>query len=570
MGETDMKKPPNLIYGVEEKPPLLVTAFNGAQHVALIAINFVYPLVIFRAAGTPIALVGDMLSVGILVLGIGTVLQARRLGPMGSGYMCPATFTATYLAPSLVAARIGGLPLLFGMTACAGLFEAAIAPLLNRMRSIFPPEVSGLVILLIGLSAGISGVRLMLAPNAPPVTDSEWAVIAITLAAMVSLNVWGKGLARMLCALIGVVVGYIAAATAGLLAGSFSAVLDAPWIGLPLPHHLAWSFDPALIAPFAITAVAAALKAAGTIAVCQRMNDADWVRPEMKTTVGGVLADGVSTAVAGAFGAVGTNTSTPAVGLASATGVGSRQVAYAASIIFVMLSFFPKLSALLAIMPRAVMVPAVLFAATFIIINGIQVIASRLLDVRRSLVIGLAMVAGASADIFPTLATSAPKAIAPLVGSSLAFGTVIALLLNLIFRLGVTRKAGFTIAEPDAASQATEEFFAKQGGAWGARPDIIKRATFAVVQLAEAVFENCEPQGPIAVTATFDEFNLDVRIGYAGALLEFPDRRPTDTEIRESDDGVRRLAGFMLRHSADRVRADRAGAQSAALFHFNH
>src|SRR5262249_41156260 len=157
---------------------------------------------------------------------------------------------------------------------------------------------------------------------------------------------------------------------------------------------------------------------------------------------------------------------------------GSRQVACAAGVIFVLLSFVPKLSALLAIMPRAVMAPALLFASTFIIINGVQVIASRLLDVRRSLVIGLSMVAGASADIFPAIAPAARNAVAPLVGSSPASGTVIALALNLLFRIGVRRKAGFTIASVATGSQQTEEFFARQGGAWGARPDIIRRATF--------------------------------------------------------------------------------------------
>ncbi len=290
----------------------------------------------------------------------------------------------------------------------------------------------------------------------------------------------------------------------------------------------------------------------------------------MRITVRAVGADGVSTAVAGLFGAFGTNTSTPAVGLAQATGVGSRSVAYAAAVIFILLSFVPKLSALLAIMPRAVMVPALLYASTFIIINGNQVIASRLLDVRRSIVIGLAMVAGAAAEIFPGLAASAPKAIAPLVGSSLAFGTVIALLLNFVFRIGIRRRASFAIEDAAAGPQKAEEFFASQGGAWGARPDIIKRATFAVVQFAEAVAENCEQHGPIAVTASFDEFNLDVRIEYAGALLEFPDHRPSDHEIRESEDGVRRLAGFMLRHNADRVRAEAASGQSVAVFHFDH
>src|SRR5215472_7801611 len=169
-----MKKPHTLIYGVEETPPPLDTIFNGVQQVGVIAINFIYPLLIFRAAGASLDVIGSLLSTGMLVLAIGTFLQAYRLGPIGSGYMCPSTFTATYLAPSLLAARVGGLPLLFGMTLFAGALETALAPLLNRLRAIFPPEISGLVILLIGLSVGTSGLRLMLGAGAASASDAEW------------------------------------------------------------------------------------------------------------------------------------------------------------------------------------------------------------------------------------------------------------------------------------------------------------------------------------------------------------------------------------------------------------
>src|SRR5690348_324742 len=240
---TTMKKPVNLIFGLEETPPPLVTAFNAVQHVGLIAINFIYPVVVFRAAGASLEVSAALLSTGILVLGIGTFLQAYRLGPMGSGYMCPCTFSATYLAPSLLAGRIGGLPLIFGMTLFAGALEAAVAPLLSRLRAIFPPEISGLVILMIGLSVGTSGLRLMLGAKAEPVSPDEWEVAALTLATMVALNVWGTSTLRMLCALIGLAVGYVAAAFAGLFAKTFVAVHDAPWLGIPLPVHLSWSFD---------------------------------------------------------------------------------------------------------------------------------------------------------------------------------------------------------------------------------------------------------------------------------------------------------------------------------------
>ncbi|HLH91660.1 MAG TPA: solute carrier family 23 protein [Xanthobacteraceae bacterium] len=565
-----MKKPATLIYGLEEMPPPFITISNGIQHVGLIAINLVFPLLVFRAAGTPLDLIGGLLSSGLVVLGIGTFLQAYRLGPIGSGYMCPSTFTATYLAPSLLAAKIGGLPLVFGMTLFSGVLEAAIAPLLNRLRAIFPPEISGLVILLIGMSIGTSGLRLVLAPGAEPLSGAEWLVAGATLVTMVGLNVWGVGTLRMLCALIGLVIGYIAAGFAGLFGTTFVAVHDADWIGFPIPAHLAWAFDATMIAPFAIASVAAALKAAGTIALCQRMNDADWVRPEMGSTTRGVLADGAATAVAGLMGAVGTNTSTPGVGLAAAIGVGSRPVAYAVAVLFVLLAFFPKLTALLAIMPRAVMVSALLFTATFIIINGIQVISSRLLDARRSMIIGFSMVAGISVDIFPSLSAAAPKMFMPVVGSPLVFGTVIALGLNLLFRIGVRRTVNLTLDQPEGAHQRIDDFFVRQGAAWGARPDVIKRAIFGVTQLVDAVDENCRKEGPMTVTASFDEFNLDIRLAYQGALLEFPEQRPSADDIRAGLEGMRRLAGFMLRRNADRIASERAGDRVVVHFHFDH
>jgi NCS2 family nucleobase:cation symporter-2 len=87
--------------------------------------------------------------------------------------MCPTTFTATYLSPSLLAATTGGLPLGFGMTMFAGALEAALAPLLQRLRSIFPPEISGVVIFMVGMSAGLAGLRSLLGVQAAPVVPAE-------------------------------------------------------------------------------------------------------------------------------------------------------------------------------------------------------------------------------------------------------------------------------------------------------------------------------------------------------------------------------------------------------------
>src|SRR6185312_7108650 len=114
-------------------------------------------------------------------LGVATFVQSFRLGPIGSGFMCPATCTATYLSPSLLAAKSGGLALVFGMTIFAGLVEAALAPFLRRLRAIFPSEISGIVIFIIGLTGGIAGLRSTLGASAAPVLPVEWIVGCLTL-----------------------------------------------------------------------------------------------------------------------------------------------------------------------------------------------------------------------------------------------------------------------------------------------------------------------------------------------------------------------------------------------------
>jgi xanthine permease XanP len=564
------KKPTGLIYGLDETPPPVIIALNGIQHVGLIAINLVYPVLIFRAAGVPADAIANFLALGMLVLGIATFLQVRPIGPVGTGFMCPATFTATYFVPSLLAAKIGGAPLVFGMTIFAGLLETVLAPMLNRLRAIFPPEISGLVIVMIGISAAVSSLRSIFGPSAEPVSMAEWWVAGTTLIAMAVLNVWGKGPLRMLCALIGLIVGYIAAAIAQLIGPEMATVSSASWIGLPHTSDLAWSFDLAVALPFAIAAVAAAMKAAGTITMCQRINDANWVRTDMTSVTRGVMADGLSTVISGAAGGTGTNTSTPAVGLSQATGVTSRVVAYAVGAIFILLAVFPKLTALLAVMPRAVMLPALLFTITFILINGLQVVTSRLFDVRRTLVIGLALITGVSIEAFPGITAAAPPWLAPIIGSSLVSATIVALALNLVFRIGVRKTARLTLAHGEVDHQKIEAFFEAQTATWGARPDVAKRATFGVLQLIDVVTEDFWTSGPLTIEASFDEFNLDVRVIYRGEAPPLPDRRPSNEEVMESAQGARLLAGFILRRNADRVRADMHNDMARVHFHFDH
>jgi NCS2 family nucleobase:cation symporter-2 len=221
-------------------------------------------------------------------------------------------------------------------------------------------------------------------------------------------------------------------------------------------------------------------------------------------------------------------------------------------------------------MPRPVMGAALVFAACFILINGLQVITSRLLDARRTLTVGLGLTAGITVEVIPAIAAGAPGWVTPLVGSSLVFGTLIALAFNLIFRIGVRRSVEIALRADAYDPAKVEEFLRRNGARWGARPDIVNRAVFGAGQLIEAVIDHGEAAGGLELQARFDEFDFDLRLSYLGTPLELPEQRPGTQEIRDTDAGAMRLAGFLLRRNADRVRVEQNGASVVIWFHFDH
>ena len=569
-----MRRPSSVIYGVDDRPPAILTGVSGLQHVALMSIFLLFPVLVAKASGSTPEVAAAMVSLALIAMAVGTILQVIPIGPFGSGYLCQPIPSIVYLVPSLLAAKQGGLALVFGMTIAAGVVEIVLSRILRRLRPVFPPEIIGLVILLVGIATGMIGLRIVFGETRGPaaqVDPGEFFIGALSLGLMVGLNVWGSRYLRIFCVLIGMAAGYAAAALLGSLSQpDMESIARAQLLALPQLGHVSWAFDSAFAVSFLVAAVAATLKVIGDVTAAQKANDAEWIRADMRTVGRGVLSDGLGTVFAGAIGVPGLNSCTPSVGLATATGVLSRSVAYPVAAILFLLAFFPKLGALFYLMPRMVIASAMVFSSTFIIVNGLQVMTSRLLDARKTLVIGLALLAALAVDAQPAVVALLPPAWRPVLGTSLVLGTLLALGLNLVFRVGMRRLQSLEIAPGAAQAERIEEFLHASGEKWGARADVIERAKFNLVQSIETIMEGCDPEGPLQVEATFDEFNLDLRVSYVGPMLELPERRPTNEEIMETEEGHRRLAGFMLRRFADRVSSTHRAGRSTVTFHFDH
>ena len=252
----------------------------------------------------------------LLAGGIATILQALNRRGIGSGYFAPAVCEPAYITASLLAAKMGGLPLVFGMTALSGLFEIAVSRVVQRLRFIFTPEVTGLVVAMVGVSIIPVAVPnfLGLKEGHSTIDPTVLLVSLITLGTMVSITIWSGGKTKLYSVLIGMIVGYAASYLFGLLGPEqVQRVLNAPLVALPNFSALGWSFDLSLIIPFAISSLCASVKTLGNITTCQKINDLDWKRPEMQSIKRGLLSDGMSMSLSGLLGGMGASLQPPAI-----------------------------------------------------------------------------------------------------------------------------------------------------------------------------------------------------------------------------------------------------------------
>jgi NCS2 family nucleobase:cation symporter-2 len=567
------KKPANLIYSVDEKPPLSTLLLLGLQHVSVLSVGWIFVVVIVTGIGGTSEQAKNVIQISMIVSGIATILQARTKGPVGSGYLCPMSCGPAYIAASISAGKVGGLPLVFGSVIVSGVFEALLSRVMQRLRALFPPEVTGLVVSMVGIELIVLAAPRFLGFTGAGSSRNllAIAVALLTLAAMIGPTVWSEGMLRLYPVLLGLVVGYLSAYAVGLLTWpQLNVVLAAPLINLPTRAQSGWAFSLAMLPAFLIASLASTLKTVGDLTLCQKINDAEWKRADMKSVSGGVLAGSICTIGAGLLGGAGQSTFSSNVGLSIATKATSRHVALPCGIILILLAFCPKLSAVFTVMPQPVMGAILVYVACFMILAGVQVMTSRMLDARKTFVVGIALIFGLSVRMVPGLYADMPDALSSLFSSSLSLTTVLVVVLNVLLRIGIRTRVALELDPRADSAEKIFTFMQVQGGTWGARKEVIDRATYAMNEFMEAAGTLDLARGKIAAEVSFDEFNLDVNLSYDGVLMEFPQERPTQVDLLSDETGVAKLAGFLIRNYVDRIKSDCVDGRCRVQFHFDH
>jgi len=567
-------KPAGVTWGVEERPPALVLWLSAVQHVLLAMVTTAFPLLVFEAAGAGHDTVRQVLSASLFATGVCSLLLSLRGRDLGSGALMPAAFSGVFFTVSVVAAKQGGLPLVAGMTLFAGVVQFAIARLIHRLRPWLPTEIAGFAMLMSGLTLGIVGFNLITGVSAAGeamrgdmASGAELGIACLLV--MIGLFVWGAAGIRLYVVLIVLGGGYAIGAFLGFV--PFSAAHSRETVvGLPLPVSGWPAFDPGLAVPFAVAAIAASLRALGDFSTVQKINDANWQRPDMQSIRRGLTANSLGMMFGGLMGSTAISTSSASVGLTITTGVNARVVGYAAGVVFIVLSFLPAAHELIILAPRGVLGSALVFTGCFVIVNGMQAMVSRLMDNRRTLVVSFALLMAVTRYLFPGFYADAPTWLQPVVGSPMAIGMLTALALNAAFRIGIRKSWSMEFTPGTDSLDLLEKFADEQGGIWGARRDVIQRAGRAMIETAEALEVLIAPGTKARITMSFDEYWLDVIADYRGKPLVTTINAPSPEELLDDATQIPRLAVVMIRRLATRLQATSDGDRQRIRLGFEH
>jgi NCS2 family nucleobase:cation symporter-2 len=440
--------------GVDEMLPPPRLAALGLQHVLVMYAGAVaVPLILAGAAGLSPDQRAFLISADILACGLATLVQA--FGLPGVGIRLPVMMGVTFasVAPMLAlinaAKEAGGagyapasaLTVIYGSVIAAGVFAVLAAPFMSRLIALFPPIVTGSIILVIGLSLMRIGIGWAEGP--PKVFDAAtksmidnpnrdaldgFGLSLLVLLVILGVTKYGKGFVANISVLLGIVVGALVAALFGKM--SFGAISSAAYFGVVAPFQFGLpEFQIVPIVTMCVVMIVVMIESTGMFLA---LGDMTGKKLDAADITRGLRADGVGTIIGGLFNAFPYTSFSQNVGLVGVTGIRSRFVAVAGGIILILLSFAPKLAAVVAAVPVEVLGGAGIVMFGMVAATGVRILGG--VDFRNNrnnlFIVAIGVGAGLIPLIAPTFFKNFPAGLKPILDSGIILTTIVAVILN--------------------------------------------------------------------------------------------------------------------------------------------
>lgn len=419
-------------------PPLGQAVPLGLQHVlAMFASNVTPSIIVAGAAGLAFGSAEQiyLIQMAMLFAGVATIFQTMGFGPVGA--RMPIMQGTSFAFVGVLAGISATQGLGVALTACiiGGLIHFALGSVIGRIRFLFPPLVTGLVILAIGLYLIPVGIKYAAGGAADFQMAAEsfgslkhWTVALTVIVVALLFKFKTSGALSNAAILIGLLAGYAVAAMLGMV--SLAGFQKASWV--TSIQVLPYGFEFSLGAVIAVTLVSivSAVETVGDASATAKAGAGRDATDEEIT--GATYADGLGTAVAGVFGGLPNTSFSQNVGIVGMTGVMSRHVVTIAGVILVVCGLLPKIGALIASMPLPVLGGGVIVMFGMVAAAGMNVLSEVKMTRRNMVIIAISLTAGLGLNLVPTAVQYLPGIWKTLATSAVAPTAFLAIALNQI------------------------------------------------------------------------------------------------------------------------------------------
>ena len=425
-------------FSIDGRPPLSEALPLGFQHVIAMFVGNIVPMLLVAKVANLTPDQGNMLlQCCMFGAALSSLLQLYPIRlkngmQIGSGLPCMLGLTYVFLPACLSLAGQGRIPAIFGAQIVAGLASVFFGVGLKKMRHLFPPVVTGTIVMTVGISIFDLAISNLAGGKAHPSFGNltNWAVGTTVVAIVLALTAYGKGLAKSAAILIGMATGYVISIPLEMV--NFSRISQAAWFALPQPMAFGVAFEMDVILMFLILYFVVAVQMIGDFSVSS-MGGLDRMPTDQELS-GGIIGNGISSALSAIINSFPTATYSQNSGIVALTKVASRYVIAVGCFILLMAGFCPKVGALFSTIPNAVIGGGTLVVFSMIATSGMRLIAQDGFTNRTALIVGVSLAYGLGSQFAKGAVDQFPKEIAEMLSrNSVILTSLLAIFLNMVF-----------------------------------------------------------------------------------------------------------------------------------------
>ncbi len=445
-----------LIYELDDNPPMGEKFFAALQHVLASFVGIITPTLIIGGVLGLGSEIPYLISMALMVSGVGTIIQAKKPMNIGAGMICVQgtsfAFLSSVLAAGFIAKAQGGGPdeilaMIMGVCFLGAFIEIGLSQVLPQLRKVITPLVTGTVITIIGVSLvkvgmiDLAGGKWLM-DNKPEFWGSMSNLFLgfLVMISIIILNRSSNQWLRLSSIVIGLVIGFVVALMMGKVnTGAVFAVESA--ISIPIPFKYGFDFDFIAFIPVALIYVITAIESSGDITancmISKQELKGDGYINRIKN---GVLGDGVNSAIAAVFNTFPNTTFSQNNGVIQLTGIASRHVGVWVGIILVVMGLFPHIGSLLRAMPNSVLGGATIIMFSTVAIAGIKILSTVNMNRRNMLILAVSFGMGLGVLLVPEIVSTlssniggqAGKLVQSIFSSAITTGGLTVILLSAI------------------------------------------------------------------------------------------------------------------------------------------